>query len=116
MIAGGLRWTPPDPEQRPRAFVAPAIVVKTSAAADEVPRLVEADMDAFEDLLRHLTIERCDIEGAMAFALDHAVGRCTLTPPDPQLKSAWFQTLHPSREKTGSKVCLSNATCTATTR
>ena len=21
------------------------------------------------------------------------VGRCTLTPPDPQLKGAWFQTL-----------------------
>jgi hypothetical protein len=27
------------------------------------------------------------------------VGRCTLTPPDPYLKGAWFQTLHLSSEK-----------------
>jgi hypothetical protein len=26
-------------------------------------------------------------------ATTNAVGRCTLTPPDPQLKGAWFQTL-----------------------
>ena len=70
MIAGGLRWTPPDPDKRPCEFVAPAIIVKTSGS-DEM-RLVESDMDTFEDLLRHLTIERCDIEEGMAFALDHA--------------------------------------------
>ena len=29
----------------------------------------------------------------------HQVGRCTLTPPDPQLKGAWFQPLHLSSEK-----------------
>jgi hypothetical protein len=31
------------------------------------------------------------------------VGRCTLTPPDPWLKGAWFQPLHLSSEKPVSK-------------
>ena len=42
------------------------------------------------------------------------VGLYTLTPPDPQLKGAWFQPLHLSSEEPVSEFCLSNATCTAT--
>jgi hypothetical protein len=34
---------------------------------------------------------------------DRQVGRCTLTPPDPQLKGAWFQPLHLSSENPVSK-------------
>jgi hypothetical protein len=34
------------------------------------------------------------------------VGRCTLTPPDPQLKGAWFQPL-PLNINPGFKMCLS---------
>jgi hypothetical protein len=45
-----------------------------------------------------------------------SAGRCTLTPPDPQLKGAWFQTLHLSREKPVSRFAFQNATCTATPR
>jgi hypothetical protein len=41
-----------------------------------------------------------------------------LTPPDPQLKGAWyprwFQPLRLSSENPVSKMCLSNATCAAT--
>jgi hypothetical protein len=44
------------------------------------------------------------------------VGRCTLTPPDPQLKGAWVQPLHLSSEKPVSKFAFQNATCTATAR
>jgi hypothetical protein len=43
------------------------------------------------------------------------VGRCTLTPPDPQLKGAWFQT-HTFEHQSWwfQNACLSNATCAAT--
>lgn len=70
MIAGGLRWTPPDPANRPSETVAPGIVAKT-LMMDEV-RLGEADETTFTNLLRTLTIEREGIEEGMSFALDHA--------------------------------------------
>jgi hypothetical protein len=50
---------------------------------------------------------------------DDEAGRCTLTPPDPQLKGAWypggFKPL-PLNINPGFKTRLSNATCAATTR
>jgi hypothetical protein len=49
----------------------------------------------------------------------YKAGRCTLTPPDPQLKGAWypggFKPL-PLNINPGFKMSLSNATCAATTR
>jgi len=75
MIAGGLRWTPPDPAKRPTVAAAPATAVKAAnmtAVADNYLRLTDSDMDDFEDVLRTLTLERCDIEDGMSFALDHA--------------------------------------------
>jgi hypothetical protein len=64
----------------------------------------------------------------LAFVKDNITiteaGRCTLTPPDPQLPAAErhlvpkrFQTLHLSSGKPGFKFRLSNgSTCTATPR
>jgi hypothetical protein len=44
-----------------------------------------------------------------------AVGRCTLTPPDPWLKGAWFQPCT-YQVKNWFQSLLSYSTCTATTR
>jgi hypothetical protein len=48
---------------------------------------------------------------AVPYSRVEAGPRCTLTPPDPQLKGAryprWFQPVHLSSEKIGFKTCLS---------
>lgn len=81
MIAGGLRWTPPDPGSRPAGAMTAAAAAATpssSVAKSAAPhheltrRLSDDDMDEFEDLLRSMSLERADIEEGMAFALDHA--------------------------------------------
>ena len=72
MVAGGLRWTPPDPAKRPDTPPAPATTGKArrESSARRVSPLRR---------LRHsagcsipLTLERRDIERGMIFALDRA--------------------------------------------
>jgi hypothetical protein len=53
--------------------------------------------------LRPIGVRVCGSTLTIASPMDDdlfsEVGLYTLTPPDPQLKGAWFQTLHTSSEK-----------------
>ena len=71
MIAGGPRWTPPDPAKRPDASPARATNGGRSRVFDET-RLTASEAEAFSGLLDTLTLERRDIERGMVFALDRA--------------------------------------------
>lgn len=70
MVAGGLRWTPPDPSLQPNTLDEPAIAL-TGVDVNET-RLTESDAETFATVLRSLTLERSDIENGMVFAIDHA--------------------------------------------
>lgn len=70
MIAGGSRWTPPDPKQQPDTYVACSSNLK-SVFTDE-SRLTSSEAETFARLLETLTLERRDIEQGMLFALDHS--------------------------------------------
>jgi predicted PurR-regulated permease PerM len=66
-------------------------VIALSNRATDTLTKKNIDMDVIEAQLQ-------DIPLARMIAQSTQVGRCTLTPPDPQLKGAWFQTLHLSSE------------------
>ena len=70
MIAGGARWRPPDPTQRPDTSLVSSTNVQGLPADDS--RLTVSEAQTFASLLEKLTLERRDIEQGMIFALDHS--------------------------------------------
>jgi U2-associated protein SR140 len=72
MVQGGSVWVPPKMDDLRNVVAAGPETAGGSAAASAAVELTEAERDAFEDILRTLTVERSSIRAAMLFALDHA--------------------------------------------
>ncbi|KAH6760716.1 RNA recognition motif protein [Perilla frutescens var. hirtella] len=76
MITGSGRWIPPPlptakgPEHEKEAGTTYA--AGKSKRVEVERTLTDAQRDEFEDMLRALTLERCQIKDAMGFALDNA--------------------------------------------
>ena len=78
MVQGGSVWVPPKIEDL-RHVVASGPGVDASAVAPVTVELTEEQRDAFEDILRSLTVERGSIRTAMLFALDHAAAAAEIS-------------------------------------
>ncbi|KAK3152304.1 hypothetical protein QOZ80_2BG0157050 [Eleusine coracana subsp. coracana] len=74
MITGSGRWVPPSlPSNRsPKHEKESTFAAGRNRRVEVEHTLTESQRDEFEDMLRALTLERCQIKKAMGFALDNA--------------------------------------------
>jgi len=78
MVQGGSVWVPPKTEDL-RHVIASGPGADISTVAHEAVELTDEERDAFEDMLRSLTVERSSIRTAMLFALDHAAAAAEIS-------------------------------------
>jgi len=72
MVQGGAVWIPPKLEDLRHVASAGLDTAGVDAGAPVAAELDDEERNAFEDILRSLTVERGSIRAAMLFALDHA--------------------------------------------
>ena len=78
MVQGGSVWVPPKTEEL-RHVIASGPGADVSTIAPVAVELTEEERDAFEHILRSLTVERSSIRNAMLFALDHAAAAAEIS-------------------------------------